>query len=161
VHLEHTIDIARAPEEVFAYLARHENHVQFIEENVSCEQLTPGPPRQGAQLKNVARVFGRDMVEHFEVIEFDPPRVLAKASRAGSSFETSDRFELRPEGEGTRLKMVVEASPRNLPERVIIALLQGTVRRSMHRTLPKLKSILEDARRAPDAEAHSQASPGA
>ena len=139
----HSVDILRKPEDVFAYLAAQSNHVKFIEENISSEQVSPGPPRKGAKLKNVARVFGREMVEHFEVVTFEPPRVLEKASCEGSSFQTSDRFELTPHGEGTRVRLVVTATPRNLVERVVIALLTGTMERSLRRILPKLKEVLE------------------
>src|SRR5687767_6732767 len=99
--LEETITIARPAETVFAYLAKHENHAEFIEANVACEQVTPGLMAVGTKLKNEARIFGRPMVEHFEVVRFEPGRVIEKASRGGSSFETTDRFELEPIGERT------------------------------------------------------------
>jgi carbon monoxide dehydrogenase subunit G len=153
--LEHSIDINRDPTEVFAYLAQHSNHTQFIEENVSCEQVTPGPMGVGTRVKNVARVFGREMVEHFEVVEFVPPAVLAKASREGSSFETTDRFELTPQTQGTHVRMQVTGRHRTWLEALILAALAPTVRRSMRRTLAKLKELLEAQASAPSSSVAS------
>jgi carbon monoxide dehydrogenase subunit G len=145
MYLERSIEIRRSPEEIFAYLSKHANHVNFIEENVSCEQVSPGPMAVGTKLKNVAKVFGRQMVENFEVITFEPPRVIAKSSRGGSSFETTDRFELTPNSDGTRVNLVITGTPRNLGERLLIALITPVLNRSMKKMLAKLKTILEQA----------------
>ena len=141
--LEHTIEIRKSPEDVFAFLAHQPNHVQFVKENVASEQVSPGPMGVGTRLQNTARVFGRTMVEKFEVVAFEPPRVLAKSSREGSSLETTDRFELTAIPGGTHIKFVVTGTPRTLGERLLIALMGPVVRRSMRRSLATLKAILE------------------
>lgn len=141
--LEETISIARPAPDVFAYLAEHANHAKFIEANVACEQTSPGPMGVGSTLKNEARIFGRPMVEHFEVVRFEPDRVIEKASRGGSSFETTDRFELEPRGGGTEVRFVVTGRARHLGERLLFVVLKPVLRGSMRKALRRLKEILE------------------
>jgi carbon monoxide dehydrogenase subunit G len=137
------IDIQRPPAEVFAYLARHENHRQFIAENISCEQLTPGTLAVGSRVRNVARLLGREMVELFEIVEFDPPRAIGKASLPGSTYQTADRFELEPHGAGTRVRLTVTGTPHGLAQRALRWVIEPLVRRSTRAALARLKRILE------------------
>lgn len=150
MRLAASIQIARPPTSVFDYLAHHENHVDFVEENVRCEQIDPGPMAVGSRVKNVARIMGREMVELFEVTAFERPWVIEKASRAGSSFETTDRFELSPRGDGTRVEMTVTGRARSVPERLLFVLLRPILLRSMRRCLGRLKRILEARTKAHD-----------
>jgi carbon monoxide dehydrogenase subunit G len=143
MELSAEIDVGRPPEEVFAFLATHSNHTRFIVENVSSEQTSAGPMGVGARVTNTATGRGRSMVEHFEIVEFDPPRVLGKASRAGSTFETTDRFELAPRGAGTHVRFTVTGSPRGLGQRAVLVVLRPIMQRSMRAALARLKTILE------------------
>ena len=143
--LKESIEIRKPVEEVFAFLAHHPNHKLIVKQNVSCEQVTPGPMGVGTRVKNVANLvgsFGR-IEEFFEITEFDPPRVLAKASREGSSFETTDCFELRPTETGTEVTFVVTASAGSLGKKLVIALMKPLVKGSMADTLASLKSVVE------------------
>jgi carbon monoxide dehydrogenase subunit G len=144
--LEETITIATRADDVFAYLAKHENHAEFIEANVSCEQTSSGPMGVGTTLKNEARIVGRSMIEHFEVVRFEPGRVIEKASRGGSSFETTDRFELEPRGDATVVRFVVTGRARNVLERLLFVVLKPILRGSMRKALRRLKDILEGRR---------------
>lgn len=146
MRLQQSIHIRRAPEDVFAYLAQHSNHAKFIEENSACEQLTPGPMQIGTRVKNVARVLGREMVEEFEIVAFQPPNVLGKSSCEGSRFRTTDRFELASRDGGTEVTLLVTGEFRTLGERVLLTCLSPIVRRSLRRSLARLKDILETGR---------------
>jgi len=143
--LTESIEIRKSPEEIFAFLAHHPNHKLIVKQNVSCEQVTPGPMGVGTRVKNVANLvgsFGR-IEEIFEVTEFDPPRVLAKASREGSSFDTTDRFELRATQAGTEVTFVVTAAATSFGKKLVIALMKPLVKGSMAGTLAALKSVVE------------------
>ncbi len=146
MHLESSTEIRQPPEQVFAYLAHHPNHVHIVEQNLSCEQVSEGPMGVGTRLKNTARMFGPlggRIEEHFEVVGYEPGKLLSKASREGSSFETTDRFELTPSALGTQVRFVVTVSPRNVFQRALMAVMKPVVSRAMRDTLGKLKSILE------------------
>lgn len=137
------VEIARAPEDVFAFLTVHENHKRFIVENVSSEQVTPGPLRVGARVENRARVMGGEMIERFEITHLEPPRLLAKSSLPGSTFATTDRFELTPTQRGTRVKLTVTGAPRGLAQRAMMLVIEPLMRRSVRKALARLAEILE------------------
>lgn len=144
--LEHTLEIAKPPQVVFDYLAHHPNHVKFVEQNLTCEQVSPGPMGVGTELKNTAKMFGAlggRIEEHFAVTAFDPPRLLSKASQEGSSFDTTDSFELAPSGDGTRLTMRVTVSTSSLAKRLLMGLMKPVVHGAMKKSTSTLKAILE------------------
>lgn len=148
MQLETSTQIRQPPERVFTYLAHHPNHVHIVEQNLSCEQVSPGPMGVGTKLKNTARMFGKlggRIEEHFEVVAFEPGRKLSKSSREGSSFETTDSFELTPTSEGTEVRFVVTVTPHNVFQRALMAVMKPVVSRAMRDTLAKLKSLLEAA----------------
>jgi carbon monoxide dehydrogenase subunit G len=136
-------DVTKSPDEVFAFLAHHANHAKIFRENVSCEQISPGPMAAGTRVKNVARVMGKTMVEEFSVTEFRPPCVLAKSSLEGSTFETTDRFDLEAIEKGTRVRVTVTGTPANVGQRLMMVVLTPIMRRSLRRALSELKRILE------------------
>lgn len=140
------VEIQRTPEEVFSFLATHANHTRFVDGNILCQQVTPGEMGVGTQLKNVARMMGKEMVEHFTVTEFDPPRVLGKATQQGAQWDTTDRFELRPSALGTHVRFEVTGNARSLGQRIILVLLGQLMKRVLlPKTLGKLKAVLEQA----------------
>lgn len=148
MQLETTTEIRQPAERVFAYLAHHPNHVHIVEQNLSCEQVSEGPMGVGTKLKNTARMFGAlggRIEEHFEVVAYEPGRKLSKSSRAGSSFETTDSFELSPTASGTSVRFVVTVTPHSFVQKALIAVMKPVVGRAMKDTLSKLKSILEAA----------------
>lgn len=142
-------EVAQAPEEVFAFLAHHPNHALIFAENVSCRQVSDGAMAVGTRVENEARVFGKSMIERFEVTELDPPRVIAKASRGGSTFETTDRFDLSPSGSGTRVRVTVTGTPRHIGHRLLFLALAPVMRRSLRKALGALGRALDEAQRPP------------
>lgn len=146
MRLVHTTIIGRPPQAVFGFLAVQENHTRFVRENVHSAQVSPGPMGLGSRLRNVARVFGREMVEHFEVVAFEPPRRLGKVSLPGSTIQTSDDFLLEPvgsEGQATSVTFTVTATPRTVFEALLIRAMTPVVSRSMTVSLGLLKELLE------------------
>jgi len=139
------VEIRRPAKDIFEFLAKHENHTRFIKENVTSEQVTPGPMAVGTVVKNVARAMGQTMLEQFQITHFEPHKVLGKASMPGSSFDTTDRFDLTPTANGTRVQITVTGSPRHFGQRLMMLLIEPVMRRSMTKALGILKEILEAA----------------
>ena len=136
-------EVAASPEQVFDFLVHHENHAIIFAENVSCRRLDEGPLIVGARVENVARVMGRTMVERFVITELERPRTIAKQSGAGSTFETTDRFDLEESpGGGTRVTVSVTGTPSGLGQRLIMPLLAPMMRRSLGRALDALANAL-------------------
>ena len=69
----HSIDIARSPEDVFAYMT-DPSLLATWQDAEHVEQLTPGPVGVGTRFREVHRVMGRRRVEETEVVTFEPGR---------------------------------------------------------------------------------------
>jgi uncharacterized membrane protein len=69
-----SIEIARPPEDVFAYIDQIARHGEWQEQIVSNEVLTEGPTRVGTRVRQTRRVPGRAMTFTYEITEHDPPR---------------------------------------------------------------------------------------
>jgi uncharacterized protein YndB with AHSA1/START domain len=86
-----SIDIARQPSDVFAYLDDLSRQGEWQEQVRSVQVDTSGPTRVGSQATTVRHVGGRDQTISFEVTEHDPPRSFAFRGLNGP---------LRPVGRG-------------------------------------------------------------
>jgi uncharacterized membrane protein len=69
-----SIEIARPPDEVFAYLDELERHGEWQEEIVSSKLETAGPTRVGSRATDTRRMPGGPRDITYEIVEHDPPR---------------------------------------------------------------------------------------
>src|SRR5437667_12021854 len=72
--IEHSIEINRPPEEVFAYLDQLERHPEWQSTLVSSKVETEGPPRVGTRVVDRRKVPGGEREIPYEITEHDPPR---------------------------------------------------------------------------------------
>ena len=146
MRFEYSTEITRPAAEVFAFLSHHPNHTKIVKQNAKSEQLDPGPMKVGTRVRNTARFLWLDMVETFEVTELEESRTLAKRSLPGSTFETSDRFEVEETPNGARVRLVVTGTPHGTGQRVLFRLLGPAFDKAFADILPRLKSVLESER---------------
>lgn len=70
----------RSPAEVFDYMARFSNAVDWDPGVVEARDLSGGPPRLGSTYRLVVRFFGRQVPLDYRIVEIDRPRrVVFKA----------------------------------------------------------------------------------
>ncbi|HZS30370.1 MAG TPA: SRPBCC family protein [Gaiellaceae bacterium] len=97
---ELTIEIARTPEEVFAYLTDVAN-LPAWQSGVKSAELRDG------RIEETRSFLGRELHTTLEIVESEPPRLFVlKALDSPVPFTV--RHELEPAGEGTRLTVVAE-----------------------------------------------------
>jgi Polyketide cyclase / dehydrase and lipid transport. len=72
-----SIEIARRPDDVFAYLDDLARHGEWQEQLISAQKLGDGPTQVGTKSTEKRRMGKREMVSTYEVTEHDPPRVFA------------------------------------------------------------------------------------
>ena len=72
-----TVEIAKSPQEVFAYLDDLSRHGEWQEQIESVELLTEGPTRVGSRAVDTRRVPGGRRKITYEITEHDPPRRAA------------------------------------------------------------------------------------
>jgi uncharacterized membrane protein len=74
-NIVHSIEIARSPEEVFAYMDQLDRHGEWQSQIVSTRRETDGPTRVGSRATDIRRVpGGREQAVTYEITEHDPPR---------------------------------------------------------------------------------------
>lgn len=132
-----TVLIARAPAEVFAYLAAFENVPKWNYAIVATEQESPGPIGVGTRFRQTRSqpIYSQ---ESFMVTVFDPPHRLSINGRLGP-FDAQLTYELTADGDGTQLVNDVELRSRSLIEK----LAAGRIRSAVAANLDELRKILE------------------
>jgi hypothetical protein len=142
--IEQSIEIARTPDEVFAYVDAHRDDAAWRTGFVAISQTTPGPVGVGTVYRETVKTFGRRTEATVRVQERRPGQVLVYDVTAGNSaFVVEYRFAST--ARGTRLTRAIEADfgPIGFVARVIAALL----RRSLASDLPALQRLVESAER--------------
>jgi uncharacterized protein YndB with AHSA1/START domain len=98
-----TVEIARAPEHVFAFMIDPAK-LSVWQDAEHVQQLSDGPVRAGTRFREVHKTMGRRRVELTEVVECDPGRVFHIRVVEGPPVD--GRWELAPTpGGGTRLTL--------------------------------------------------------
>jgi hypothetical protein len=135
----HRIDIARSPEDVFAYVT-DVTKLGTWQDATEVEQLTPGPVGPGTRFREVHVALGRRREEVTEVVTFDPARRFE--IRVVDGPPVDGRWDFEPAGGGTRLTVTPSVRlPRALrPLEPLVALATAVVFARFHR---RLKRALE------------------
>lgn len=87
-----TVEIARRPEDVFAYIDDLERHGEWQEDIVSARVEGEGPTKVGTRAVERRKIGGREQTVTYEITEHDPPRSFAFRGTDGP---------IRPVGKGT------------------------------------------------------------
>jgi uncharacterized protein YndB with AHSA1/START domain len=133
------IEIARSPDEVFAYLT-DPSKLSTWQDAEEVVQLTPGPPGPGTRLREVHKALGRRRVEITEFVVYEPGRRFDIRMVDGPPLD--GRWDFEPAGGGTRLTFTpivrLTGAGRHMEPIVVLATL--VVFKRFHR---RLKRALE------------------
>jgi carbon monoxide dehydrogenase subunit G len=141
VHAELTIEIARPPEDVFAYLTDVSNLPTWQSGVHGAEIVGGGEPRAGARIAESRHMVGRELHTTLEIADFEPPRLFGLRVLDGP-MPFSVRHELEPSGAGTRLTVIGEADPHFLPG-FASGIVERRARKQFQKDFERLKHILE------------------
>jgi uncharacterized protein YndB with AHSA1/START domain len=139
-----SIEIARPPEEVFAFLADARNDPRWCASVIACEQQAGDGP--GPQARYLARhkptPFHRVMPRSIEVVEYDAPRLLRWRQEDGIGvFHITYEVEAADQGalftQSDRIEWKVPGPIGRLAERLF-------VRRHIGEQMEEVKRLLED-----------------
>jgi carbon monoxide dehydrogenase subunit G len=139
MHAELTVEIARSPEEVFAYLTDPAN-LPAWQSGVRSAELE-GEPAAGGRIRESRHLLGRDLTTTLEIAEYEAPRLFTLRALDGPVPFTV-RHELEPGGGGTRLSVVGEGDVGLLPG-FAAGLMARRVERQFRQDFERLKRILE------------------
>lgn len=142
--ITHSIEIARPPEDVFAYVDQLDRHGEWQSTIISSKLETEGPTRVGSRATDTRKVPGRTQDVTYEITEHDPPRqstfrVLDGPIRAVGT------ISLEPVGDGSRsrLTFTVEFRGQGLAGRVLLPVARTQARKQIPKDQAKLKALLE------------------
>jgi uncharacterized protein YndB with AHSA1/START domain len=140
VRFELTVEIARPPEEVFAYLTDVSNLPEWQRSAVSAE--AEGPVGEGSRVRERRTFLGRTVTTELEVTAYDPPRRFDVNALSGPvRLAISHTLEEQPEGR-TRVEVMVETRAGGLM-RVAAGGATRAAEREFRADFQRLKEILE------------------
>jgi carbon monoxide dehydrogenase subunit G len=131
VHAELTIEIARAPEDVFAYLTDVSN-LPAWQAGVKAATENDG------RIEESRSLFGRELHTKLEIVERERPRVFTLRA-VDSPFQFTVRHELEPAAGGTRLTVAADGGVPG----IAAGLLARRAEKQFRQDFERLKQILE------------------
>ena len=140
MQVELTIEIARPPEDVFAYLTDAEQLPRWQKSLI--EAHADGPFQQGTRIVEKRSLFGREAESELEVTAFEPPRRLTLQTVRGP-VELEVVHELEPGDQGTKLHVTAAGKPKRDLRFAGPAVAAGA-RQELKRDFERLKALLEE-----------------
>ena len=141
VRVEHVVEIARPPADVFAFLTDPSNLPLWQESCVAARSEDGEPISPGTQIAEQRRFLGREARTLMKVVELEPNLVYELES-VEAPFPLTVRHELEESSVGTRVRVVAEAEPGRLL-RLASRMIDRTVREATRKDFAKLKALLE------------------
>jgi hypothetical protein len=137
----YTIHIDRAPERVWAYMMDFSKASRWRNLVRSIDVVSPGPVREGSQLKVTFDVLGRVRTVVSDVWAFEETRRFGVSNTESN---VTGRFEylLEPDAGGTRVTFSCDIRPRRFMWLLLPLLVRGNRLRYAEQ-LPNLKKEVE------------------
>lgn len=141
-HITVSIDIARPPEEVFAFISDPENNPKWQQGMVACNITSEGAFGVGSTYSQKAKFLGRDIISNFEIVAFEPGRRI-KGVTVDSTFPITFDRSVTPTKGGTLATAVITGEPNGI-FRLFGPLMDWMVKRSVSKDYANLKQLLEE-----------------
>ena len=139
VEIDITID--RSPGDVFEYLSTFANNPQWQKGMDSCTITSDGEFGVGSTYDQVAHMATKQILSSFEVIEYEPGR-LVKATTTKSTFPITFTRIVDPAGDGSHVRAIIEGDASGV-FKLLNPLMNIMVKRSITADYAKLKTLLE------------------
>ena len=109
---------------------------------VESEPLDEGPPAPGSRFRDVFEDLGRRVELEAEVVQFEPPRLLA-VHLVSDVFEATSTSRLEPVGATTRLAAAIETTYTALAARLLAPAVTRHAQKQLEADLARLKGLVE------------------
>jgi uncharacterized protein YndB with AHSA1/START domain len=104
--INHSIEIERSPEDVFAYLDQLDRHWEWQENLITTRVETEGPTRVGSRAVDRRQVPGGPRDIGYVVTEHDPPRKVSFRG-TGGPVRPVGTVTIEPIGDGSRSRVSI------------------------------------------------------
>ena len=135
------IHINRPPADLFSFISNFTNNPKWQGGMVEAWYTTDPPLRTGSTWSQVVRFLGRRIESTFEVIEYQPGRLI-KATTIKSLFPITVTRIVEPENDGSRMTAIVEGDVPGL-FKLAEPLLTKQIKKRVERDFQNLQRILE------------------
>jgi uncharacterized protein YndB with AHSA1/START domain len=140
-HISTSVEIARSPEEVFAFISDVSRHPEWQEGLLSAAAETEGPLQVGSRVVHRRKLGPTTMATTSEITAFDPPHLVAFRELDGPiRAEGTERLE--PAGEGSRVSFEMEMRGHGVGV-LMLPMVRRQVTRQVVESHEKLKLMLE------------------
>lgn len=130
----------RPVEEVFAFVADHDNLRRWQSNLIEGKQVTDGPLRVGTRFREVRRLGRRPSTIEAELTVFEPNIRFATKTLTQPLVTVS--YDFAAEGDGTRLTYTFVMHTRGMM-RLLQPLIARSIKKQTAADLAKLKQVLE------------------
>ena len=127
---------------VFRTVAHIEQFSQAVPHILRVEFLSEVKSGVGTRFRETRMMMGREASTELEVTEYvENERVRIASEAGGALWDTV--FTVAPDGEGTELKMVMDATPRTTSARMTLPLVIGVVQKAVEQDMDSVKAFCE------------------
>jgi carbon monoxide dehydrogenase subunit G len=139
-----SVEIARRPEDVFAYATDFARFPDWQSGVVSASPADSGPPRLGSTANVIRQAGPRRLARTEELTEFDPPRRWTVRGVGGPiTAIASAAIEPLADGERSRLTITLDFEGRGIGKLLIPLVVRRQARRQLPVNERNLKMLLE------------------
>lgn len=143
--ITYSVEIARRPEDVFAYLSDPSRFTEWQEKVVSASVEGDGTMRQGARMTMARRMGPRQQTFITELTEYSPPRSQAFRGVAGPVRPVGKvRVDPLDSGERSRVTFEIDFEGKGFGK-LLVLLVRRQARREVPVAHEKLKERLESS----------------
>jgi uncharacterized membrane protein len=147
IRVNAAVDIAKPPQDVFAFLADIGNAPRWQRGVVSSHKVSEGPMRVGTRFTETMRVMGMKFDANCEVTVFEPPQRLTMVAD-GRLVRYEGGFTFDPAPVGTRLAVNAQIALKGF-WRLLAPLMGGEIRKESQAELEDIKNVLESGEFVP------------
>ena len=142
IHFEHSVDVARTPEQAFAVLDDFSMTPKWLKRCVHLEPLLPGPHAVGMKLRYDYRDGGRSGTMEGEIVERTPNERLTM-HYADTAMEVTVDFRIARTDGGARLTHAIDITPKAFMARLFSPFIRSQLPRQTVTAMEALRGILE------------------
>jgi uncharacterized protein YndB with AHSA1/START domain len=139
-----SVEIARTPEDVFAYLDEVTRHGEWQDGLLSATLETEGPVRVGSRVIEVRKIGGRELTMSYEITEHEPPHVFAFRVLDGPIRPVGrGTVEALPDGAGSRVTLDLDLVGHGLMGKALVGVARTQAAKQLPEDQQRLKAKLE------------------
>jgi uncharacterized membrane protein len=137
-----SVNIARTPEDVFAYVTDFQQQPEWQDGLVSVTVETAGPIEVGTRVVHRRKLGPQTVATTSEITAYDPPKIVSFRGLDGPIRGTGSQ-RVEPAGDGSRVLFEMEMEGRGLIGKLMLPMARKQAARQVTSSHEKLKRILE------------------